>query len=148
MRTEHHLALSAGGGAVLYVFVRSVPMSAAFVVAGVLLDVDHWVDYWAEYGRRFDVRHFFQAVSQKKFHRAFLLLHAWEWVLLCAALTRWSRWNPWLAGLTLGWGLHMLLDQVCNATRPWTYSLLWRWAGRFNYKRSFPVPYVPREPKP
>ncbi|MBP7831028.1 MAG: metal-dependent hydrolase [Kiritimatiellae bacterium] len=144
MKAEHHLAVSLTTAAAIYAATRSAPLIGSFLVAGVLLDLDHWVDYWAEYGRRFDVRHFFESVSHKEFRKAFLFLHAWEWVALCGLLAWWRNWNPWLSGLTLGWGLHLLLDQLCNSTRPWTYFLLWRAFGRFEYKRSFPVPYVPR----
>lgn len=147
MKGEHHLAVSVVAAAAIYATTRSVPMIATFLAAGVLLDLDHWLDYWAEYGRRFDVRHFVKAVSTKAFRRAFLFLHAWEGVLLSAFLTWWTGWTPWLAGLTLGWGIHLLLDQNCNSPSPWAYFLLWRWRGRFEYKRVFPKPYEPEDPE-
>ena len=148
MKGEHHLLVSAVAAGAIYAATRSLPMSAAFLAAGVLLDLDHWIDYWVEYGGRFDVRHFVVAVSTKDFRRAFIFLHAWEGVILAAFLTWRSGWSPWLAGLTLGWGIHLLLDQLNNAPSPWGYSLLWRGLGRFDYKRSFPEPYRPDGSKP
>ena len=143
MKGEHHLLLSAAAAGAIYASTRSLPMSAAFVAAGSLLDLDHLGDYWMEYGRRFEVRHFLDAVGGKKFKRAFLFLHAWEGVLILAMLAWHSDWNPWLAGACLGWGTHLVLDQFANEPSPWAYSLLWRLWGRFDYKRSFPKP--PRE---
>lgn len=144
VKVQHHLAISLVAAAGFYALTRSAPLVLSFLTAGVLLDLDHWVDYWAEYGKRFDIRHFFEAVLHKEFRKAYLFLHAWEGVLLSGALTWWSGWNAYWAGLTLGWGLHLLLDQLCNSARPWTYFLLWRGAGRFAYKRSFPAPHVPK----
>ncbi|MBU1694761.1 MAG: hypothetical protein KKC51_12465 [Verrucomicrobia bacterium] len=146
MKGEHHLAISVVAAAAIYATTRSVPMIATFLAAGVLLDLDHWMDYWAEYGPRFDIRHFLNAIATKAFRRAFVLLHAWEGVILSAFLTWWTGWTPWLAGLTLGWGIHLLLDQGFNSPSPWAYSLLWRLWGRFDYKRAFPKPYEPEDP--
>ena len=139
--------ISVAAAAGIYTITRSAPMIVAFLCAGVLLDLDHWVDYWFEYGRRFDVLHFFRVVAQKRFRRAFLLLHTWEGFLLSIGLAWWSGWNPWLAGGCLGWGSHLLLDQFSTHPNRFGYFLIWRALGRFDYQQTFPVPYEPKELK-
>ncbi|RKX31166.1 MAG: hypothetical protein DRP22_04150 [Verrucomicrobia bacterium] len=138
MRARYHAAFSVGSGLAAWMLSRSCGLTLGIVIGGIVIDLDHLVDYVAHYGWRLDVRRFFRASYFGEYKRAFLPLHAWElWLLAaCAALI---LPQEWLTGFTLGWGLHLLLDQVVNCPHPGAYSLLYRWRCNFRYELLFPL---------
>lgn len=138
MRARYHAAFSMGTGFLGWALSRSWGLTLGIMMGGVIIDLDHLVDYIVHYGWRLDIRRFFRASYCGEYERALLFLHAWElWLLVgCAALI-FPR--QWLAGLALGWGLHLLLDQVMNRPVPGAYSLIYRWKRRFRYEVLFPL---------
>lgn len=139
MKLEQHTIVSTAFSAALYVVFRSWPMAAAAFVAGVFVDVDHVLDYVAEHGAKPDLKLFFRTCYDRKLKRAILVFHGWEWLVLCAVGAWASGWNPWLTGLALGFGQHMLFDQLSNGPSALGYSLLWRWSVKFDHQVAFPL---------
>ena len=139
MKLHQHAAASAAISAVLYGVFRSWGMAAACLLSGVFIDLDHILDYLREHGRPFDVKEFFHVCHERKFSQGVLVLHGWEWAAAGAALAWAYHWEPWLAGLAIGLGQHLVLDQLANGVSPWGYFFLWRFKNGFAFEPTFPA---------
>ncbi|MCU0609588.1 MAG: hypothetical protein MUF22_07470 [Chitinispirillaceae bacterium] len=126
MKATHHIALSFAASAATYAISRSTTMTAASLLSGVLLDLDHCVDYIREYGIRLDIGHFFHAFNNTLFKKIVLPLHAWELVLLLAGLVALNPHNAVFTGLLIGTAHHMIADQLHNKSGKWGYFFLYR----------------------
>ena len=102
------------------------------------MDLDHLFDYLMHYGPRFRRRLFFKSSYHRKYRYVYVLLHAWEWVLLWALAVGLTHWNPWVLGAFLGWLQHMALDHIMNRPRHFGYFLLGRWRQGFLHDVCFP----------
>ena len=149
MKLEQHAASSLIVSAALYALFKSWPLTACSFIAGVFVDVDHLVDYVAEHGARPDLGLFFRTCYDRKLKRAILLFHGWEWLILCGVGAWASGWNPWITGTALGFGQHMLLDQLSNGPSTLGYSFLWRLSVKFDHQTAFPLhKWKRKQPKP
>ncbi len=143
MKPGHHAAVSIVLSGILYSVFKSWGLAAASFVSGILVDFDHIIDYWIEYGLRFDLKQFFNYFDEKNFEnrkKLFFVFHAWEWLIVLAAAAWLTGWNLWVTGLLIGYGQHMVIDELYNSLkyriRPfvWGYFLLWRWKNGFRFK--------------
>ena len=139
MRVRYHIALSVPLAGVLFAVFKSWELAAASLVSGILIDVDHFLDYFVEYGMNTDLHNFFSSFPEGRYRKIFILLHGWE-LLLLGAFAAWAtHWNPVAVGLCLGYGHHMIADQLTNNVAVFGYSLLWRCARRFDPIDAFPA---------
>jgi len=138
MKLEHHAVASLIMSGLLYATFKSWSLTIASLLSGIFTDLDHLIEYLIEYGMPFNVKKFFHSCYGRKFRRAFLVFHAWEWLLIWFVLALLTEWDPWISGILVGFSQHMILDQVHNRPSFWGYSFLWRWKNGFDYKPAFP----------
>jgi hypothetical protein len=139
MRLQYHIAISVVVAGALWALTRSFALAASSLCAGILVDLDHFVDYYAQYGFKFSLRRFFRASYRGEYDRAFVLLHAWEWLALALVCAWWFRGHAWVVGLAIGWTHHMILDQIVNTSNAVCYFILYRWRQGFDYLTAFPM---------
>ncbi len=132
------MVVSAAFSGVLYYLCPCWRMAVAAFLAGVLIDLDHFVDYIAEFGIRSDWRNFFSSFYKGQYTRIYVVLHAWEWLLVLGAVSLLGDGNAWVAGILLGAIQHLVLDQLANGASGMGYSLLWRWSTGFDPAPAFP----------
>ena len=126
-RPRAHLAVSLCLAALQYARTRRLLPAIACLVSGFLVDADHLLDHQlyhrapagrADWARR----------------RLVLALHGWELlipVLVLESLVLRGR-AATAHGLTLGYLVHLLIDQFSNQLEhPLAYSLLYRASRRF-----------------
>jgi hypothetical protein len=132
---SEHVIISAAGSASILISGGDWASAAAFSVAGVFVDLDHLIDYWRETGWNTDIPTFMSYFYQRKPKKLLLLLHAWEWIALSAALARAFHSSPlWLFWGILGWLCHLLLDQRFNRLQPLSYFFFYRAHKGFDAK--------------
>lgn len=138
MRASHHVVISVAVSGVLLATRHSVALSAAVLIGGVLIDVDHVAEYLFIAKKPFSLRRFFATFYEGRLERVHIFLHSWElmFALLAAAIL--TGWNPLVAGLFIGMSCHLLLDQICNRPRPLGYFLAYRALKGFSYRLIFP----------
>ena len=113
MAPQGHALISAGLGAIIWGFTRSIPAAATTVAVGVLMDVDHLLDYFMWFWKE-DTRHLW------------LILHGYE-IAVPMFLASWlSGWNPIILAAFVGHLTHMVTDQLTNNPLPLTYFLTFR----------------------
>lgn len=115
----------------LFAVARSWQLAVSSFLAGVFIDLDHFVDVFAEYRTKFTIREFFDICHAGKCHRIRLILHSWELIALLTVAAFVADWNPWLIGVTIGMTQHIICDQLHNRPRPWGYFLIGRWRHGF-----------------
>lgn len=109
--------------------------AAASFLAGVFIDVDHWIDYWLMRRLDLDVRAFFGYFRRPDQSRIFLPLHGYELLALWWAIALAGGLGPWAMGVAAGCTLHLVLDQLTNPLHPLGYFLAYRIAVRFEGAR-------------
>lgn len=113
MSPPGHAVISAGVGAVVWAFTRSVSAAVTALAVGVLMDVDHLVDYY------------FWLWKERTTH-LWLVLHWYELAIPMFLATWLSGWHPMLLAATLAYLAHMLTDQFTNRLEPFTYFMTYR----------------------
>jgi hypothetical protein len=122
----------------IYAATRSTALTMGFLAGGVLIDVDHLIDYAMHSRFRYGIGEFCQRCYDRRLAHATLIFHGWEYLVLLAALAATNDGNPWIVGLLLGMGIHLVCDQVTNKPYPMSYFILWRLGHRFRMEKVFP----------
>jgi hypothetical protein len=124
---SEHLIISAAGSAAILAGGGDANSAAAFGLAAVFIDLDHFPDYWRETGFNLDIPRFMSYFSTRQVKRLVILLHAWEWclatllgLLISGCQAAWPYWA------CLGWFVHLLLDQRFNRLHHFTYFFFFR----------------------
>ena len=138
MKLEHHIAVSTLVSGILYLIFKSWGLSIASLISGIFTDIDHVFDYFIEHRMHFDYQEFMDFFYREKHQKITLLLHGWEWLLCIGLVTVLTNFNPWITGLFVGYGHHIISDYFYSKTSIKTYSLIWRWRKNFNSELLFP----------
>lgn len=112
-------------------------MSLSCLIAGIFIDLDHFIDVFREHGRSVRMREFFQICQHGQFHKIVLVLHGWELLILWCIASWLTGWNPWMTGAFAGLGTHLILDTSYNSTNILAYSFIWRWKKGFHFDTIF-----------
>lgn len=132
MTPKYHLAASITISGILFLIFRSWGLAIASFVSGIFIDLDHVIDYIFEHGLHLDVKKFFHFFYGEQYKKLTLILHGWEWPVLLVIASWLTDWNPWITGLTVGWGQHMLFDRFYNISTFGSYSFFWRLKNGFD----------------
>ncbi|MEW6713670.1 MAG: hypothetical protein AB1306_01070 [Nitrospirota bacterium] len=132
MTPSYHVVASTAISAILFLIFRSWGLAIASFISGVFIDLDHVLDYIFEHGLPRDVKKFFHFFYGEKYKKLTLILHGWEWLFLMAIVSWLTGWPPWVTGLTIGWGQHMLFDRFYNISTFGSYSFFWRLKNGFD----------------
>jgi len=137
MKLPYHTGVSLAIGGLLYLSFKSFGIAAGSVLAGIFIDLDHFYDYFREHGFSMNIREFFHFNNHCQYDRIILFFHGWEWMFTGLACAWLSGWNPWITGISIGIGHHLLLDTLGNSKSLISYSLLWRRHHNFVFDRVF-----------
>ena len=128
---RYHVGSSLVAAGVVYSITRSMAAAVACLGVGVFIDLDHVPDYFAAHGIKLNARAFLRACYEGRFARLLLLAHSWELVIVIAIVSWWSRFNPIVFGVFVGFAVHMLFDQFADEYHPFRYFLVFRIYKRF-----------------
>lgn len=132
-----HLIGSVLAGGAVSAATGRFDVGVACVLAGILIDLDHFIDYFWYEGLRLDLRDFQRACEETRFDKTLLVLHSWELLAAAWGLSLWVFPNPVFRGIIVGLSLHMVCDQLRNEPFPLAYFLGYRAAVRFDAARIF-----------
>ena len=138
MKIEHHITLSTAISGVLFLIFKSWELSISSLIAGILIDIDHAFDYFLERGLRLHWKEFLSYFYNEKHKKIILFLHGWEWLFCLGSAAVLTKFNPWVTGVFIGYGHHMVFDYFYSRTSILTYSLIWRWKKNFDSQTLFP----------
>jgi len=138
MKPQYHVASSAFIAGVLYLTFKSWSMALSCFLSGIFIDIDHVYDYVKEFGFPFKVRDFVTTVYNNGISRLTFVFHSWEILILLGIIAPFTNWDPWITGVIIGFGHHIILDKLNNGERLRTYSFIWRWGKQFEFDTTFP----------
>ena len=137
MDFSDHLTLSTAASAAIYLATGDPLAAAAFSATGIFIDLDHLIDYFRETGFNTDLSRFMGYFDGRQPRQLWLLLHAWEWALAALALCAALGAPAWAWSLSLGWLVHLVLDQRYNNLHPLAYWFFYRARLGFDAKPLF-----------
>ncbi len=138
MKLQHHIASSTLVAGIVYLFFKSWNMSLMCLLSGVLMDVDHIYDHIREFGFPFKVKHLFCASYNNEIRQRTVVFHSLEVVFLLGIVAWLTSWNPWITGVLIGFGHHLVLDKLYFRARLLSLSFLWRLKNNFEFEKLFP----------
>jgi len=122
VKPSQHVAVSIGAGVVLGLLLRSWIAGISCLLIGIFIDLDHLLDFWLNRGFSLRPSEFFDFCYRGTSRKFYDILHGWEFVPLIWLLTRFPRLEELGWGLTTGYALHLLGDQLFNGhLHRWTY---------------------------
>lgn len=138
MKPPYHLASSALVASILYMLFKSWSMALSCFLSGIFIDIDHIYDYLREFGLPFRVKDFIHAFYNAKINQVTLFFHSWELLFLILVIAWFTNWNPWITGILIGFGHHIVLDKLYAGDRLRNYFFIWRWKRDFKLELLFP----------
>lgn len=126
MKPINHLGVSFITGVVTFFTTRAILPSVACFLAGWLIDVDHIWDFYTNGCKGFSIKRFGQAMDNGEIKRAHFYLHSYELLLILVLLCFVTQFNYLLPFTTLGFAIHLFLDQIGNPVNSLTYFLTYR----------------------
>ncbi len=138
MKLHHHTAFSLAASGTLYLLTKSWGLAIASFIAGIFIDLDHFIDYFREHGINLDIKKFFRICKNAQFNKIILLFHGWEWLIVICTIAWCSGWDPLMTGIVIGLSHHMILDIFYNSKNLRAYSIIWRWSKGFEFDTVFP----------
>lgn len=135
MKPKTHIISSTLLALVFYYFTKSIIGSIAAFASGVFIDLDHLVDFWLSHPQKpFSLKEFFFPNNyMKRNQKAYVPLHSYELAILLwvVVISRGALSAPWLLGVSLGITLHLILDDIGNNMKTFSYFLIFRIYKKF-----------------
>lgn len=126
MKPINHFGVSVVTGVATFLITKTIMPSVACFLAGWLIDVDHIWDFYRNGCRGFSVKRFGYAMDNGEIKRACFYFHSYEFLLILVALCFVTPFNYVLSFTTLGFAIHLFLDQIGNSVNSFTYFLTYR----------------------
>ena len=131
-----HLAVSAASGAILTLWLHSWVAGITCTIVGVFVDIDHFLDFWLTCGFSLNLKRFLDFSYYGTSRRFLVIFHAYEYIPVCLWLATFPEIRYFGWGLTSGYVLHLLCDQVGNrGLHRYTYFLSYRLVQRFEFRK-------------
>jgi hypothetical protein len=138
MRVEHNITVSTIISGLMYTIIKSWELTIASFIAGIFIDLDHFIDYLIKHGLRFNTNEIYDFFYKEQHKKITLIFHCWELLIALAIAAKLTNFNPWFTGVLIGYRQHTITDYFFNKTSFWSYSLIMRWKIKFNPELVFP----------
>jgi len=130
MIIRSHVIASGIVGGIWYYFFRSVPEALVCFFSGFLVDADHFIDYFANHPFTLSFKKIYKACRELEFKTLSLVFHSIELVVLIGACGILFD-NKICIAVAVGLTNHLILDQIYNPVRPYSYFLIYRLLAGF-----------------
>lgn len=130
MMPKGHVLLSIPVALIYFYLTRDILITSVFILASIIIDIDHVLDYVIEY-KRFRPKHFLKAKWWK--HRMSVVLHSYEILIACFIVFYFTKNNIFLA-FAFGAFYHVVLDMIYYRSKPIFFSFIYRAVNGFNMK--------------
>ena len=139
MKLLGHTVLSLTVGGILYSYIGSFTGFLWFLIAGILVDLDHYLDYVREKGVSFNYIKVYNICKRgnEHFKKLTLILHSYEFLILLWVGIKLFDLNIVWQYASIGLTLHLIIDQLTNPVRPLAYFFCYRLLNKFDSKKIF-----------
>jgi len=139
MKPVSHLGVSLLTGIVAYISTKELLPGISCFMIGWLIDIDHIWDYYVNVGKKFSVSKFLNAMDSGKIKKSYLYFHSYEILIVLVILCLYTQLNQILFFTTLGFAIHLFLDQIFNPVKPFTYFITYRIINKYNVELIFKI---------
>lgn len=133
-----HLLLSLFSGFIVWkIWKLPLPSFVSALIGGVFIDIDHLLDYVFAFGLIFNLESFLWGSQFLESDKLYVLLHAWEYVIILLILTlilRSKTAKSVALALVLGIFFHLGTDVLINGLPAKSYSIIYRIKSGFDLK--------------
>ena len=139
MKVLGHTVISLTAGSILYNYSHSFSGFLWFLIAGILVDGDHYIDYVRERGLSFNFKKVYNTCKYDymDFKKMTLVLHSYELLALLWLVVFLFHLNIAWRYAAISFSLHLFIDQFSNPGLPLAYFLLFRIVNKFETKKIF-----------
>lgn len=134
-----HVILGIVAGTIAWLITRRFWASMIpAVLAGALIDLDHFIEYFLTFGWNFNLDQFIQGAEYLKSEKMRVFFHAWEYViilLLAYWLVKNKKLKAIFLGIALGLFFHLGGDALINGIPLKSYSIIYRAANNFKMEK-------------
>jgi len=138
-----HLVLSGLAGWLLFRYFKAKILFFYAFLAGVLIDLDHFVDYFL-YTKSFvfNLQEFLSGTFFRDAGKVYVFFHGYEYAIILfitAFIVIRAKGKSIFAGIlmtmALSMSLHLLLDQFSYRPKPLAYSIAYRVLNNFDHDK-------------
>ena len=136
MKPVCHATISVTLSGTLYLIFNSWGLTISSLISGIFIDLDYVIDIIIQNGSPFKLNHYRSPDCDNKLLTV-RLFHGWEWVIFLGIAAWLTAWNPWVTGTWIGFGQHIIADNINYGQSFRSYSLIWRWKKGFKREKIF-----------
>ncbi|MFA4880085.1 MAG: hypothetical protein WC650_00475 [Candidatus Doudnabacteria bacterium] len=134
MQVKVHVLSSTILAFTFYYFTRSLAGAITLLFTGILLDLDHLFDFWKS--RPHNPCNIGEFLHPKNYMRrnskVLVLLHSYEIAILLGLITWQFHWQAVPFALSCAFTLHLILDDIGNNLKTFSYFLIYRAFKKFH----------------
>lgn len=126
-----HGLLSVPFAGLVYILTGSLSFALIVIITTYAIDIDHLFDY-LKYN--FKLPKINDVITGSYFHKSkkvYVLLHSWEWVIVCVILASVYGLDTIFLPISLGMTIHILYDTLSYKNNPVFYLLIYRIGRNF-----------------
>ena len=145
MKPRYHVVVSFAISSAVYVFFNSLSAAISSFLAGVFIDIDHYLDFVFQY-RSLNIKKFFGVFMPcPVIAKCYLLLHSFELLIVFWFIVYKFELGLFWIGLVIGMTQHVIFDQLRNKyARPYFYFITTRYLLGFKKERLLKSPHLGR----
>ena len=142
MKPISHVIASGVTTVVFKALINSWPGAIACFLAGILIDVDHFIDYYQRKSKMcYSLAELENFCSNDRNGKIYLVFHAYEWLVILWGISFFYP-HPIFVGIVFGMSVHMVLDQIYNDIYPYAYFWVFRAKYGFDHMVFFREDFV------
>lgn len=131
-----HIVASTVLATSVYIGTKSLSGALTCVASGVLVDLDHIIEYGKycfDYKQKWSWKEFFSGTYFDVKETVYVVFHSWEVAVLLAILLIMKKNGDgyMLFGAFMGYSLHLVLDQIGNNLKKFSYFELYRFKNKY-----------------
>ena len=137
MLPSRHLVATTLISVLFWRYFGSFKYALVSFLAGIFIDLDHFLDYYLHHGRKIKLRQFYNFFTKGEMEFVVLVFHSFELIIaLWLAIALFRLGIFWLA-LAVGLTQHMFFDLLANAVKPQAYFVIYRIKKSFKKEHFF-----------
>lgn len=114
---------------------NSKGLAIASFIAGIFIDVDHFLDYYLNKGFSLDIIDFYRTCVNRKLTKIYIFFHSLELLIFFWLIAILYPSNLIWWGITIGVSQHLIFDGLVNELAPAGYFFAYRLIKKFDLKQ-------------
>ena len=132
MKIRSHVISSGIISYILFLTTNSLSSAIASFLAGVFIDLDHFLDYYLNCGFSCNLKEIYGVLAKHKIAKIYVLLHSYELLSLFWVCIFLIPLSGIYMAMAIGFTQHIFFDQIFNPITSKGYFLSYRIINKFS----------------